>query len=221
MTQDHVNLLTLKEFYMILSEKTQRPYLDINYACYLFDTKSEADVFAKSLDKCTVKNSQYYRAKILCTDLLTFGIKSIKIKEKGNDSFVDIPINTKDGKNIYYNEACNRYLLRLKQTSQKKYLFKLKDVNFLAPILIDIRKKASYPGLHYSYAYLNDDASYFLLFSTLKEFEEWQNSQLLNWKPMELNLKKFGRIRGSSPVLINPLSDKMILTSKQINQILD
>ena len=196
MTQEQVNILTLKEYYMILSDITGKPYIDINFCCYMFDTKSEADVFAKSLSDASVKNSQYYRTKNLCTELFSFGIITIKVKEKNKDNFTDIPIDKNDGKKVYYNPECNRYIYRLRQTKKKEYLRALKDVNFIAPLLIDIRKEAAYPGLHYSFAYLNDDASYFLLFSTLQEFEEWKRSQMFDWKPMELNLKKFGIISG-------------------------
>jgi hypothetical protein len=73
--------------------------------------------------------------------------------------------------------------------------------------------------MYYSYAKFGSDTKYYVLFSKLSEFEEWNKTQSDEWKPMELDLRKFGRIRDESPVIINPLTDKLILDNKQLNTI--
>lgn len=220
MEQKYVDMLTLSELYMIQSTVTNKPYMDKGYNCYLFEIYNEAEAFKKKIDNTIILDAKYYRAATICSNLFSQGFIGIKLKKKNID-FVDIPVTEADAtKRDYYNSYANRCINRLIQTRQKEYLRNLKDANFLAPILTETRKIKEYPKLFYSYAIYKDDTRYFTLFSTLSEFNEWKETQMYDWKPMELNLKKFGRVRNNSPILINPLTDKLIISDKQCEYIM-
>lgn len=222
MEQEYVNLLTLTEYHMIMSTITDKPYIDKDFNGYLFELKSDAEGFVKGLKNSSIKiPAAYYRVLNLCTELYQYGFKNVKIKKKGKEEFITIPITKADAKTEYYNHYANRYILRLRQTRKSEYLKELKKVPFLAPIIMDVRLPEQYPGIFYSYALFKSDTRYFVLFTTLTEFDEWRKSQMYDWRPAELSMQKFGRIRSKSPVLINPLSDRLILSDKQISKMLN
>lgn len=217
MQQSDVDMLTLTAYYMIMSTTTDKPYMDVNGGCYLFESKGDAEGFCKGLEdkKTAIKNSMNYRTLTLCSQLYKEGFTKIIVKKtKGN--FHQVPIDVADTKRDYYNPECTRNLLMLKQTKKKKYLKALKDTVFLAPMLIETRLPGAYPTLYYSYAEFKNATRYFILFTDTTEFDNWKTKQMYNWKPMELNLAKFGRIRGDESILINPMTDKIILTHQQI-----
>lgn len=221
MEQEYVNILTLNQYFMIMSTITGKPYIDKDFNGYLFESKSDAEGFVMGLKNSSIKiPEQYYRVLNLCTELYQYGFKNIKIKRKEKEDFITIPVSKADAKTEYYNHYANRYILRLRETRKSEYLKALKNVPFLAPIIMDTRLPEQYPGIYYSYALFKNDTRYFVLFTTLTEFEEWRKSQMYDWKPAELSMQKFGRIRGKSPVLINPLSDCLILSDKQIEKML-
>ena len=110
-------------------------------------------------------------------------------------------------------------ILRLKQTKKRKHLQELENVPFLAAIMLDDRKAGQYPSVHYCYAELSNGDIYYLLFTTLQEFETWNQTQENKFHPNQTCLQDFTRIRKGHPVLINPLSDKLILTHAQIKGI--
>ena len=71
------------------------------------------------------------------------------------------------------------------------------------------------------YAYIPNDANkYYILFTTLQEFEKWNKDKKEDWKPLEINIRDFGRIRKGSPIVINPANDKQIFTDKDIKKML-
>lgn len=216
MDREAYNIFTMGEFYLIMSTLTGKPYIDQNYDAYMFETKSDASAFCSSIEGTEVKNAEHYRIKEHCTEFYNYGIQNINIK-RVNDEIVKVPMLKSDVKEQrYYNPIANGNILRLKQTLKKQYLRNLKEAVFLAPVNIEIRYKKQFPRVNYSYASFTNGEQFFILFTDLIEFEKWNESQNNIWKPMELDLRRFGRIRKEHAVLINPLSDKLILSNKQI-----
>ncbi len=217
MTQENINLMTLHEYHLIMSSITKRPYLDIDNSCYMFELESEADVFVKNTENVFAAAPAYYKQMTFCTEFYSLGIRLIHVKIRQNKDFVDIPVEKIDTKKQFFNPLAVQNICRLKQTNQTKYLRNLKDVSFFVPVLIDMRIPKQYPCLHYSYATFNGSDQHYLLFATIQEFETWNKEQENKWKPMEVSLSTIGRIRGKNPILINPLSDRVILTDRHIN----
>ncbi|MCR5670689.1 MAG: hypothetical protein K6G10_06755 [Butyrivibrio sp.] len=218
METTHLNLLTLTEYYLIRSKKTQKPYIDPNGSCYLFSIKKDAEAFSTALEDTYVDEPRHYRLQFI-TEIYGYGIKTVMVKQKTND-FEKIPVLKGDAKREYANPKASLNTLLLKQTLKKKYMRELKNAVFLAPILIDPRAVKRYPEMHYSYATFDGNTKYYCLFTTISEFNTWNLSQEQNWMPVEMPLYKVGRIRKNNPVIINPASDMIILSDKQISEIL-
>lgn len=216
MDQKYINLLTLKSYYPIISDKTQKMYIDKEYKCYLFEVKTEGDVFCESLGNVHLDKSRIFKQTEFCTGFYASGADAIYVKPANMDA-VTIPITADDLSKQYLNHNLNRAILRLRQTSEKQYLKMFKHEHFIAPAIIGERLKGSYPAIHYSFATANDDKKYFTLFSTLQDFDEWNEKKQENkWHPLEITLQKYERIRQKNPIVINPMTDRLILTDQQI-----
>lgn len=213
-----MNALTLEEYHLLTSEKTEKPYIDEKGRCYLFYLRSEAERFISDMSDIKIEDARHFRIQFVA-ELYGYGIKTIRLKQKGGD-VVEIPIDKGDVKREYTNQLASLSVTLLKQTSKKKYMKALKGAVFLVPVLIDPRIEKRYPDMHYSYATSDGNDKYYCLFTTLREFNLWNAEQAQEWKPVELPLYKIGRIRGHEPVIINPTSDAIILTDKQLLEIM-
>lgn len=218
MDKENTSLLTLPEYFLIESVLTKKPYFDEEARCYLFEKKSDAQAFSDEIKDTKIAEPKHYRLQFI-TELYGYGAKGIRIMQRDN-VFKDIPVEKGDAKKRYFNPEASLNITLLKQTSKKKYAKALKKAHFLAPVLIDPRFTKRYPELHYSCAVTDDDSRFYILFTTLKEFDEWNNAQPQDWKAVEMQLHKVGRIRKGNSILINPLSDMIILQDKQIMEIL-
>lgn len=215
MIQEHINILTLREFFVIESTVTHKPYLDKDYGCYLFELKSEATDFINGVADTTFGNARTLTQVNFCTEFYQLGIQKINVKLRDKKNLV-IPLERKDVRRAYFNNDTNGLLLRLMETKQKKYLRELNGKPFLVPVIIDERQPRQYPNIHYPYIKMENEKNYFVLFSTLAEFTKWNEEQGNKYQSMELEIEKFSRVRKNSPVMINPLSDKLILTDTQL-----
>ena len=218
MEKDDINLLTLKEYYLVESLLTQKPFFDEKMRCYLFEIKSDASAFCKDMKNVKILDAKTYRT-LFVSELYGYGATSIRIKPR-NGGFKDIAVDNDIKQRKYLNPETCKNIIMLRQTSKKKYARNLKNGKFLSPVLIDPRYVKKYPEIHYSYATFNNDSRYYILFTTLEEFEDWNEEQPQDWKPVELQLHKVGRIRKKNSVLINPLSEKIVLDDSLIREIL-
>ena len=214
MTQDNINLLTLHTFYLIMSNITKKPYIDKSFACYMFELKADAVAFTKEIPNTFFDAAKNYKQATFCTEFYSYGITHIKAKEPRNAEYTDIPVEKADAKRHFYNPCANRLIYRLRQTNQTQYLRGFKDLCFYAPILIDLRLPRQHPLLHYSCAKSSAIDKFYLLFSTLQEFDAWNAGQESNWSPLEFNLSSFKSICGNDPIMINPMSDKLLLNHR-------
>lgn len=205
---------------MIYGSKTKKPYIDADGGCYLFETKSAASDFANRIEDTYVENAKAYKQTEFCNEFYGLGIKKIIVNMKSGDT-KEIPLSKKDVPRGFYNAKCNFAIQRLRQTRQKQYLRELKTRKFLTPAMVEPRAKAKCPVIKYCYAYVKDGEKMFILFSTLDEFNEWNEKKGKKiWKPLNIEFKNFDRIRKKNTVVINPLSDKLILSNAQVSAIL-
>ena len=213
-----INLLTIDPYFLVMSKATKKPYIDANYSCYMFSSKREANGFVGVMEGTYIDDKAKNYTKDICSLLYSYGVSCIHIKTAKNDDFVDIPVEQEDIRKQYYNGFLNSRICRLKQTRKAKYLREMYKAKFIVPILIDKRKRGQYPSLHYCYALMGDKNPLYVLFSTLREFDEWNKTQKETWEPLELYMDEFQKIRDNHAVVINPMSDMLILTDEQVRE---
>ena len=215
MEAEHINLLTLDN-YIIKSTITKDIYMDENFVCHIFDKKSSAEFFIKDnkITDVQVILNDNKKAKDFCENLYSTGFRKIIFYKK--DKEIEISVEKPTFQIQYNNPYASAMLLRLKQTGAKKYLRALYNAKFFAPVIVKDREIAHHPIIKYSYASVKKSGTYYLLFSTLKEFEKWNLSQGNVWKPLKVSIKDFDRIRNNNPILLDSLSKKIILNKECI-----
>lgn len=221
MDKENINILTLKQYCLILSNKTKKVYIDKNCKCYLFESDYEAKQFCDKIPDTYFAEQTFLKQGPFISMCYGNGIETIQVKCSAEEKFREIPIEKKDVKRQFYNRNTMKSILRLKQTSQRQYLLELKKATFISPVVIDQRKEGEYPIIHYTYAILSQETIHYLLFTTLQEFEDWKKAEEdnVNYLPNQTTLAELNKIRGNNPVFINPLSDRLILTDTQIKSI--
>ena len=221
MEQNYINLLSINKFNVIMSARTKKPYMTDDGACFLYEINAEASKFCEKTPDTYVEGPKILKQTEFCNGFYSLGIKKINVQTKTGE-LVEIPLSKKDVPRGFYNPKCNFSTLMLKQTKKKKYLNDLKSRKFLTPARVDPRVSGKISVVHYCYAYLKDNKEkMFLLFSSLDEFNEWnEKKEKKMWKPLNIEFKNFDRIRKKNSVVINPLSDKVILNNAQIQTVM-
>ena len=229
MNKEDLNYLTLTEYILVKSKRTGRPYIGKDYTCYFFEVPSEAQKFADTLnkdgDKVELEKATYYTKNTFCTSFWSYGIEKIHVKTRNKDANI-INISKEDTIKKFYNHDGCKHLYRLMDSGLKSEFRALAKETYYSPVIISRRIEKEHPSVHYMYAYIpNDTNKYFILFTTLQEFEKWKfekwnENKKEDWKPLEINIRDFGRIRKGSPIVINPANDKQIFTDKDIKKML-
>ncbi len=224
----NINELLKKEYYTIQSVRTQKPYIDSSFRAYLFNTKTDAEAFLKLQ---TGIELEYSKAEVYTSDTLfqcfyTNGAKSVILTIPGETPFIiDLDKHVSQKCKILYNNSTNGYLLRAQQTNQRKYLRSLYGKNFFIPVEILERKTGEYPVLNYCIAAPDKGKNvYYIVFSSIKEFQNWASSVQSPkgaWRPMQITLHKLNGIRQGAAVIINPLTNKMLLSNQNINYLIE
>ncbi|WP_027432040.1 SseB family protein [Lachnospira multipara] len=212
-----MNILSLNEFYMIMSSKTKKPYINKQYNCYMFDTKKSADDFIAQFPSANIFISdkiKNFKSKVFLEKLYNLGIKNIILEFKKEK--IIIATEKPELRFLLYNPLTEGYLLQLRQSGGKKYLRDLWNCNFFTAVRVEKRKYAKHPIIQYPFATIKNNGKFFLLFSSIDDFNKWNNTQECIWSPMEININKFDRIRNRNPIIINPNSDRIVLTNNLI-----
>ena len=220
MKEEYINLLTLKKFYKVQSDKTGQMFMDKDFNCYLFEKKSDAQAYMSEITDISIVNADIPRPTIFCDELYIYGFKNIRVFT--DSKFVDIPISStkRPCQLTMYNPESDGNILRLKQTCKKKYLSSLYNSTFYSPVLITDRMVGKHPVLHYLYAEYSN-SKYYVLFSSIKAFNDWNSKREEDWKPLETNIARFERIRMKNPIIINPDTDKILISNEFIKYIME
>lgn len=216
------NLLTLKEYNTIMSEITGIPFVDKTGACYMFELPSEADLFCKNNPHTYKSESKHMKGLgFWVSDLYLKGVKSVNIKVRESSEFQNIAFSSDDIKqNLYDNHETNYNLLQLKQYGLAKSLRALSEGIFIAPIIIPERADGDYPKIKYCFVQKNGERMY-ILFTNLKDFQAWNTSLNNQFSPLATNFLKAKRIRKGNSLLINPTTDKIILTNELLQKAME
>lgn len=220
MTREETNALTLCKYHQILSCATDRLYIDDSYSCYLFQAGVEADDFcakakARNISLYRSESPEFLQQRSFISLCYGMGIDTIHTKTSKEEKYKDIKVVPDDAKKQFYNPETVRNIIFLKQTHKKKYLRAISDSQLISPVLLDDRKAGEYPAIHYSYAAF-DEKTHYLLFTTLQEFNAWNSQQKESFFPNGTTLRSLNLVRDNNPVLINPLSDRLVLTHELV-----
>ena len=225
---DVKKLLSAKKFYPVFSSATKNIYIDKDGCGFIFTVKKEAEEYINALgkDKGYVEmNPQTVSYRKDIKDYYCLGMKTLKIKCRENGDFIDMPLHSNVAKG-YVNAALEFNVTRLKETALKKYLSAMKGNRFLVPVYLPERKKKEYPKVFYCHAVFNDEKKdrreALILFSTMDEFDVW-NTDMKKHKrkvfyPLEISSTRTEKVRNGSDIIINPLSDKLLITDKQLKE---
>ena len=213
--QEHINLLSIDN-YILMSDITNEIYIDEQFNCHIFDKKSKAELFIKEHSLKSVKPilNNHKKPKEFCELLYSMGFRMIKYTRK--DVLTEIGVEKPALQIGYHNAYASGVTLRLLQTGEKKYLRGLYNAKFFTPVSISDRDKGKHPNIIYNCASLKNSKKNYLLFTTLSEFEEWNKSQKQDWKPLKMSIMEFERIRNNYPIILNPLSSKIVLKNEHI-----
>ncbi len=218
MTREERQEFVNTKYYILYSKKTNLPYLNVSNMLYLFETKMDAEIFKKNA-------SEPIYIKEDGEDIVDFGkyynmgFDKIYIFKAGGKKR-KINITEADIKVKFYNKELNKGLLRMKQTSQNQYIRHIKKEKFLTPVLIEPRQPKEYPNMFYC-SIKKQDINYYLMFSTIEEFNEWKGQKEEKWEPLEITLEEIIEIFNKEYIYINPLSIKLILSIEQIKTALN
>ncbi len=215
MDQKLIDLFSVNKYTLIISTITEQPFVDKNGACFFMNSAAEAEQFAKIRKNTKLDEFKYYpNIQSFVDGLYLKGIKQLKIKLKEKDSYLIYDIQKEDLKqNRYCNHEANFNLLRLHETNDRQYLKNLFECTFITPISLPIREKTKYPEIKYC-VLKHGGNDYNLLFSTLQEYNKWEEKQITQYYPLEVNFLKANRIRKTNGIFINPLSTKMLLEAE-------
>ncbi len=242
-SKEEMNLLTLKEYNTIMSSITKKPFVDKSGACYMFEIPSEADIFCENNPNTYKGDSKHMNGlKFWASELYLSGINAVNVKVRESNEFRKIMLSPEDVKqNVYINHETNYHLLQLRQYNLAKNLRALSEGIFIVPILLPERQEGEYPTINYCYVQRHGERLY-ILFSNLKEFQDWNMAQGNKFLPLATDFIKAKRIRTTKQVhktkgvyaqkeddekkhlhslLINPLSDKVILTNDLLNKAME
>ncbi len=215
-------LLTSIKYFPIKSKKTDNYFIDAQGSVFFFVKEEDAKAFAKKEKDVQPIPAHFFEMTELVSNLYSLGANSIRIFNSPDD-IKTIPIEKEDTKQGYYNSVVNFNVQRLKHTSAKSYLKSLKDQYLITPVMLYGRRAEQYPVVRYAYGIepsKNPSPKYFVLFTSLQEFDRWNETQGKKFKPVEIEIRRFNTIRKDNPIMINPLSDKLVLTHIQLKKVL-
>lgn len=227
MANEKFEILFNKDLYPIYSAITKHVHMDDKRRAVFFDNLDDATryvekkntpkmdaFFVGSAVRYTPENVQKYVSR-----LYGQGVTAIVLLIDGEDKPRFIPVDVQDVIPSQYNPFVMYNVLKLKHTSEKKYLADLKNCMLIAAVKLTKRAFREYPKVQYVFGAAPGEKNtkrYFFLFTTIKEFTAWNKTQGYAYEPCEVEIRRFEAIKKKNPVLINPLTDQIVLTDRQL-----
>lgn len=212
-----LEFLRKNELYPVMSERTGKYYMSKTGGVYLYEAKPEGEAFAKSQDKASLGEKKAFTQKELTEGLYSMGFSHINVKMRGQKAQrFDIEEKNVPLKN--YNVKARRTVTLIRQTHLITHLRELKDESFYIPVRPLPRKRGEYQEIEYCTARERDrNEKYYVCFTSAGELIAWAKTQKEPWNPVETSLTKMKRIRKDSGIIINPATDRLILTKKELD----
>ena len=180
--------INTKEFYMILSSVTDKPYLGDDMSVFCFEKKADGMKFIEEHKSTKMGFKPMVITRPYLRDLFLSAVANVNIKTEDGRQ-ISIPLSQKDFRDHLGNEKAVKNLMLLKQTGIKKYLRNLKECDFYMPVHIDIRKPGSTQKVHGCRSQRKGKASR-LIFVTVWDFNEWNKHNKQGWNAVKIPFKE-------------------------------
>lgn len=217
MTEEDRILFNDKEFYLLLSKKTKKAYITEDYISYCFESTNAAEAWLNSFSDSELKDPEIIEQKLLLSDFFCRGAEKIIVVFRNGEQR-EVKLEAEDFPPGNYNiDSCRAFTLAF-QTNKKKYLRSLLSLLVYIPVSTPQRKKGFYPQIEYMGG-VTSLASYFLVFTNLEEYSKWAKKVEANTGALCIPLYAINRIRKKAPVLINPMSEKFVLTDELMRMV--
>lgn len=195
-----------KDAHLIISDITERPYIDELRCAYAFSSGDAAEDFAEKIGRahvCTVKGGIGVAEMSKC---YAAGANTLIERGGGKESRQTLQ---EDGmiRRHYNNELCAdeaRYI----QTRQLDYIRSMRNCRFIVPVKIRnhpemsvIYATANIPGMPYKY----------LAFSDLEEYGKWSMKNS-GWDPLEVKAEGLARIGRRHGFLLDACGAKLLIS---------
>lgn len=211
-----IDFLTKTEFYPVMSDRTGKYYMSRTGGAFLYEAKPEGETFAKKQDKASLGEKKLFDRRELLEGLYSMGFSHINVKMRGKDA-VRYDIEDKNVPLKNYNVKTRRTVTLIRQTHLIAHLKELKDEAFYIPVRPLPREYGEYQEIEYCTARERDkNEKYYVCFTSAGELIAWAKTQKAPWSPVETSLTKMKRIRKDSGIIINPATDRLILTEKEL-----
>ena len=216
MTPTEIDELLAKTYYPVISEKTGRLYLDEGFRIYLFEADALAQEFCDRIKNAKIGEETSYTMQDLASICARMGAKTTYIMPSRADEYAKLDIDTRAKKLLHYNGDAVKKILLLKETKKKKYLRAMCKDYFVAPMEIAPREYGTYPYISHVIAQ-GGKAEYIPLFSDLQEFLPWNEKMKNEFFPHAVTIADLKEnMEGEHPIIINPESDRLILSTQMI-----
>lgn len=222
MLLEHHDLLQMN-LYMITSNYTNKVYIDSQRNVYAFESKADAENFIEGMDAVSVRDGNVFSRFTLMTTMFAYGVKYIKVMPLNQEKFTDIPVEVVKKDKKYHNPEANYHVLFFRQNQNnprvmQQEMIALYDKEFIIPTRIEQADLKTCPNIRYSTVNTGDKIFY-CLFSDLKSFNYWNDNIQGGFQPVQTTFEKLYGLRRDSGVVINPLTEKVIITGEQLDAI--
>lgn len=223
MDQTFIDKFNTTEYYVLSSSLTKHPFISESGNVYLFETETQAKPFLEKDKRLFLAPPKQYEQRSLYVTFLSQGATKIFLVDReGNSLSETLSPSDPGAPPIMYLSDTNRIFYLLWHTGQKKYLQEFADMDIIAPMYTEPRPKKFFPKLLYPNALSKSeqDKSFVFVFTTLKGFDEWNESQGSKYFPLKMTFKEFETIRKRSTVIINPTYDRLPIYDNVIRAVL-
>lgn len=177
-----------KEFYLILSSITDKPYVSDDMSVFCFEKKADGLKFVQEHKDTKIGIEPVRLNRPDFRRLFLDAISKVKIVTAEGDHLT-VSLNQKDFRDHIGNENAVKNLTLLEQTGLKKYMRNLNRCDFYMPVYIDIRKPGHIQKIHGCKAERNGRESR-LIFATVWDFNEWNKLQKREWDAVKISFKE-------------------------------
>lgn len=202
-----------KGHYLIISELTQKPYLDEKRNAHMFLHKPAGDAFARTTGHVMAIDLSEFDFRETCSYVYAAGAKTLLVR--GKEIEEEFSLEQDKLKRRYYNPDIQAHLTRFLHTGKDRYIRALSDAYFIVPIRI---KNSPGASISYATAKIKDRPYVYVAFTDLDEYYRWDEI-VPGWQPLEVDAAGLKRIGSRHGFIINPLGRNLIITRQMIKRI--
>ena len=199
--------------YLIISELTQKAYIDEKRNAYLLLYKEAAKEYTEKIKRTTFVDLSEFAFPEICSYVFASGAMYLIVC--GQEKREEFKLERKKLRNKYYNANLHANLARYLHTKDLRYLRALSHSYFIVPIRIKNSPDAS---ISYATARIKNRPYVYVAFTDLEEYYKW-DEVVAGWQPLEVDAAGFKRIGEKHGYLINPFGRNVLITKEMMRHI--